>query len=73
MKYSYKTTKFILSPYKIIKNSSFEILLSGVTSHYVIDQSMISIFELKKIFGGEVKYIIFRILQTPSNENWGPS
>ena len=24
--------------------------------HYVIDQSMISIFDLKKMFGGETKY-----------------
>jgi len=30
-----------------------EILDSGVTSHYVIDQSIISIFDMKKILRGE--------------------
>ena len=29
------------------------ILFSGVTSHYVIDQSMISICDMKKILVGE--------------------
>jgi hypothetical protein len=32
------------------------ILISGVTSHLeVIDQSMINIFDMKKIFGSEAK------------------
>ena len=30
-----------------------EILDTGVTSHYVIDQSMISIFDMKKLFRSE--------------------
>ena len=29
------------------------IVLSRVTSHYVIDQSMINIYDKKKMFGGE--------------------
>ena len=31
------------------------ILLSGVTSHYVIDQSMISICEMQTLLGGKAK------------------
>jgi hypothetical protein len=31
-------------------------LFSGVTSHYVIDQSMISICDMKETFGGVVKH-----------------
>ena len=36
-----------------ISKSKLLILDSGVTSHNVIDQSMIINFEMKKIFGGE--------------------
>jgi len=31
------------------------VLFNGVTSHYVIDQSMISLIDMKKIFGDEAK------------------
>ena len=33
------------------------ILVTGVTSYYVIDQSMISICYMKNIFGDEAKHI----------------
>jgi len=36
-----------------ICNQNCFILLSVVTSYYVIDQSMISICDMKKMFGGE--------------------
>ena len=36
-------------------NTYRRILNSGVTLHYVIDQSMISISDMKKILGGEDK------------------
>jgi hypothetical protein len=32
-----------------------EILDSGKISHYIIDQSIISIFDMRKILGGEAK------------------
>jgi hypothetical protein len=38
-----------------IKEHIVFIFLSGVTSHKVIDQSMISIFDFMKMFGGEAK------------------
>ena len=43
------------SLYSRCTSTSFQILDSGVTSHNVIDQSMIINFEMKKIFGGEAK------------------
>ena len=39
-----------------------DIFFSGVTSHYVIDQSMINIWDMKKKLGGEAKHIILQIL-----------
>jgi len=39
--------------YKLLENYWKGIFLSGVTSHYVIDQSMISICEMKEMLGGE--------------------
>ena len=41
------------------------ILDFGVTSHNVIDQSMIINFEMNKIFGGEAK-------QNPQDSTWTP-
>jgi hypothetical protein len=41
------------------------ILDSGVTSHYVIDQTTISICDIEKLFGCEVK-------QNPLDTTWTP-
>jgi hypothetical protein len=37
-------------------SKSFHIIDSRVTAHYVIVQSMISIFDMNKILGDEVKH-----------------
>jgi hypothetical protein len=37
-------------------NKFFYVFLSGVKSHYVLDQSMISIWDMKKMLGGEAEH-----------------
>ena len=46
---------FVFSVLHQFTASNYPILDFGVTSHNVIDQSMIINFEMKKIFGGEAK------------------
>ena len=50
-----KGHKFVTRVIKMINFITISILDFGVTSHNVIDQSMIINFEMKKIFGGEAK------------------
>jgi hypothetical protein len=47
--------KFVARVIKMINFITISILDFGVTSHNVIDQSMIINFEMKKISGGEAK------------------
>ena len=50
-----KFHKFVSRVIKMINFITISILDFGVTSHNVIDQSMIINFEMKKISGGEAK------------------
>jgi hypothetical protein len=51
----FKFHKFVARVIKMINFITISILDFGVTSHNVIDQSMIINFEMKKISGGEAK------------------
>jgi hypothetical protein len=51
--------KFVARVIKMINFITISILDFGVTSHNVIDQSMIINFEMKKISGGEAKQKTF--------------